>query len=347
MNTPLASLEPRYSAALTIHLTDASEEMLHAAYALGRLAAADGLGVVDLVMLHDQALRRTIEAGGTIPASALIAKATQFLAECLSPFEMVLSGYREANSSLIEANKQLNEAKIALEMANRELESFSYSVAHDLRAPLRSLDGFSQALLEDHADRLDDDGRRYLGYLRESARDMAALIDDLLALSRVTRGDFKREHVDISDLASRLAARLADAHPERRVDVEIAPGMVAWCDARLLAIALGNLIGNAWKFTSRREGARIEVGGTDIGGHPAWFVRDNGAGFDMAYAARLFGVFQRLHAVSEFEGTGIGLATVQRVIHRHRGQIAAEGAVGQGATFRFTLGEAGEGDSGA
>jgi len=209
-------------------------------------------------------------------------------------------------------------------------------VAHDLRAPLRSIDGFSLALLEDCGDKLNEAEKEYLNYVRQSTQHMARLIDDLLALSRVTRTPLDRAEVDVSSVAHGVAARLAKSSPDRRVDVVVAEHMVGDCDHHLLTIAFENLIGNAWKFSGRRDDARIEVGFID--GDPlTYFVRDNGAGFDMSYASKLFGVFQRLHSNAEFEGTGIGLATVQRIIRRHGGRIWAEGAVGNGATFYFTL----------
>ena len=223
-----------------------------------------------------------------------------------------------------------------LEVKNDELESFSYSVAHDLRAPLRSIDGFSLALLEDCGDKLDDAGKEYLNYVRQSTQHMARLIDDLLALSRVTRAPLDRAEADISSIARGVTSRLARSWPDRRVEVVVAEHMVGDCDHHLLTIVFENLLGNAWKFTGRRENARIEVGVVD-GDPRTYFVRDNGAGFDMSYAAKLFGVFQRLHSTTEFEGTGIGLATVQRIIRRHGGRIWAESAVEEGATFYFTL----------
>jgi two-component system NtrC family sensor kinase len=221
-----------------------------------------------------------------------------------------------------------------LEWKNEELESFSYSVAHDLRAPLRSVDGFSQALLEDYGTKLDAEGRKYLRLMHNAAQHMTQLIDDLLALSRVTRIEFRRESVDLSLIARAVGARLAQTNPGHPVELVVADGLIADGDDRLLTIMFENLLGNAWKFTGRCALARIEVGVTGDG---VYFVRDNGAGFDMAYASKLFGVFQRLHSAKEFEGTGIGLATVQRVVRRHGGRIWADGAVGQGATFFFTL----------
>jgi light-regulated signal transduction histidine kinase (bacteriophytochrome) len=223
-----------------------------------------------------------------------------------------------------------------LQAAMSELEAFSYSVSHDLRAPLRSIDGFSQALLEDCADRLDADGKAHLQRVREAARHMSTLIDALLGLSKVTRSDVHSERVDLSALARSVLARLAEAEPSREVETRVEEGMVVDADLRLLDIVLTNLIGNAWKFTSKRERAQIEI--ASLPGAPrAFFVRDNGAGFDAAYAGKLFGAFQRLHSPKEFAGTGIGLATVQRIVRRHGGRIWAEGEVGRGATFSFTL----------
>jgi light-regulated signal transduction histidine kinase (bacteriophytochrome) len=228
-------------------------------------------------------------------------------------------------------------AKDAAEAANHELESFSYSVAHDLRAPLRSIDGFSQALLEDFGDVLEGEGTRYLAFVRQSCHHMAQLIDDLLALSRVTRTEMFRGRVDLSALASAAVARLQAGQPERRVDLVIQDGLVNEGDPRLLAVVFDNLLGNAWKFTGKLDRARIEFSTVSRDGHPVYVVRDNGAGFDMAFAHRLFGVFQRLHSTSEFDGTGIGLATVRRVVQRHGGRVWAEAEVNRGATFFFTL----------
>ncbi|HEY6224051.1 MAG TPA: PAS domain S-box protein [Gemmatimonadales bacterium] len=233
-------------------------------------------------------------------------------------------------------------AKEATETANRELEAFSYSVAHDLRAPLRGIDGFSQVLLEDYAAQLDEDGQRYLRRVRESAQHMAQLIESLLSLARITRGELRRERVDLSDLARATAERLTVSQPGRNVEFRIVKGLWANGDSRLLGIVLENLLGNAWKFTRDRPKARIEFATTQQNGESAFFVRDNGAGFDMAFASKLFGVFQRLHTAEEFEGTGIGLATVQRIIQRHDGRIWAEGTVAGGATFYFTLAARGQ-----
>ncbi len=224
-----------------------------------------------------------------------------------------------------------------LERANKELEAFSYSVSHDLRAPLRHVDGFSQILLEDYAEKLDEPGRRYLQQVREASQQMAQLIDDLLNLSRVTRTELRREVVDLSRMAEQVVEGLTKTQPDRIVEFVIEKGLITEGDTRLLRVLLDNLLGNAWKYTGKRQKARIEFGRTMRDGKPSFFVRDNGAGFDMAYVHKLFGVFQRLHGVSEFPGTGIGLATGQRIVHRHGGQVWAEGVVDQGATFYFTL----------
>ena len=234
----------------------------------------------------------------------------------------------------------LERAKNDADVANRELEAFSYSVAHDLRAPLRSIDGFAQALVEDYGNVIDERGQKYLRFLRESAQQMAQLIDDLLTLSRVTRSELERERVDLSRLARVAINKLRTSQPDRQVEVIIADGMEAEGDARLLAIVFDNLASNAWKFTSKKRGpVHIEFGTLDKDGQLVYFVRDNGAGFNMAYAGKLFGVFQRLHTTKEFEGAGIGLATVQRVVRRHGGRVWADGEVDRGATFYFTLNE--------
>lgn len=224
-----------------------------------------------------------------------------------------------------------------IQAANQELETFSYSVSHDLRAPLRSIDGFSQALLEDYADRLDDHGRDYLQRIREGAQRMGRLIDGMLALSRVSRAALAREPVLLSAEARVIAAELKRSDPAREVEFVIAPNVSGDGDSRLLRIVLENLLGNAWKFTAKTRAARIEFGTTTDGARPTYFVRDNGAGFDMKYAEKLFGAFQRLHSPDEFPGTGIGLATVQRIIHRHGGRAWAEAEEQRGATFYFTL----------
>jgi signal transduction histidine kinase/ActR/RegA family two-component response regulator len=245
--------------------------------------------------------------------------------------------YEQVRHHAAGLEERVAERTAELAAVNKELEAFAYSVSHDLRAPLRSIDGFSQVLLEEYDDGLDADGQNYLRRVRAASQRMGELIDDLLRLSRVTRAEMIREKVDLSALAQEVAAQLQETQPERQVEFVIAEGLVANGDARLLRVVLENLLGNAWKFTGKQTCARIEFSCTETDGKPAYFVRDSGAGFDMAYADKLFGAFQRLHSTAEFEGAGIGLATIQRIIHRHGGQVWAKGAVGQGATFYFTL----------
>ena len=247
-----------------------------------------------------------------------------------------------------DASKDLEDANRELEGANRELEAFSHSVSHDLRAPLRTIDGFSQILQEDYEAALEEEGLDYLGRVRAASAHMAMLIDDLLDLSRVSRRPLRRERVDLASLATEIIEDLRAAEPERNVEFVAGGDIRAYGDVSLLKVALENLLGNAWKFTEREEEARIEFGVDRrprpgyLG--PVYFVRDNGAGFDQAYSDKLFGAFQRLHGQDEFEGTGIGLATVARIIHRHGGRVWAEGEVGEGATFYFTLGGRDQGD---
>ncbi|MBI3430949.1 MAG: PAS domain S-box protein [Hydrogenophilales bacterium] len=236
-----------------------------------------------------------------------------------------------------EIERQLQSRSIELEAINQELEAFSYSVSHDLRAPLRAIDGFSRILLTDYADRLDETGRDRLGRVRRAAQHMGTLIDDLLKLSRVTRTELKLDQVDLSALASEVADDLRKQVPDRNVQFDIAPDLLTHGDKGLLRIALDNLLGNAWKFTGGRDDARIGMELSPNRSSRTYVISDNGAGFDMAYANKLFGVFQRLHDTSEFPGTGIGLATVQRIIHKHGGRIWAESEVGKGTRFYFTL----------
>jgi len=245
---------------------------------------------------------------------------------------------KEAEAAIRALNADLSRRALQLEAANRELEAFSYSVSHDLRSPLRAIDGFSQVLIEDYAAALPKGAQDALDRVRAATQRMGQLIDDMLDLSRLTRGDIHRSHVDLSAIAKAIAEDLRKSQPERDVRVTVADGMETEADPHLLQVLMGNLLDNAWKYTSKHASAQIEVGRVEAAGHrPAFYVKDDGAGFDMAYAHKLFGAFQRLHGMAEYPGTGIGLATVQRIVHKHGGEIWALGAVEQGATFTFTL----------
>jgi PAS domain S-box-containing protein len=249
-----------------------------------------------------------------------------------------ISAQKKSSQRLEDLNESLRRKGEELSAANKELESFSYSVSHDLRAPLRGIAGFSQIILEDCAGSLDESGREYLSRVVSSTKLMETLIEDILELSRVSRTEMQRKQIDMSKLAAKILKELQEKESSRRVDTHVSDGIVADGDPNLVRIALVNLIGNAWKYTGKAAKARIEFGaGPGENGRTVYFVKDNGAGFDMAYGDKLFGAFQRLHPQADFEGTGIGLAIVQRIIRRHGGKIWAESAVDQGATFYFAL----------
>lgn len=286
-----------------------------------------GLMILLAAAIATQTLRVFLERGRLRRTNRLLAAEIEARRQSAEEIRLL-------NASL---EKRVAERTAQLEDANRELKTFSYSVSHDLRAPLRSIDGFSRALMEDYPDRLDADGRDFLNRIRAASQRMGQLIDDLLKLSQVTRNEMRPGPVDLSALATTVADALREAHPDQRIEFVIEPGLHAHGDARLLQLVLENLFGNAVKFSSKQPAARIEFGRAELAGIPAFFVRDNGAGFDLAAAPKLFGAFQRFHTTAEFPGTGIGLATVQRIIHRHGGHIEAESRPDHGATFTFTL----------
>lgn len=236
----------------------------------------------------------------------------------------------ELENTVVERTKMLR-------IANKELEAFSYSVSHDLRAPLRSIDGFSQALIEDYGNELDEIAQNYLSRVRSAAQKMSTLIDDMIKLAKVSRTELAKKTISLTEIAESIAEMLREQDPDRTARFHIEENLVVTGDKNLMKVALQNLMGNAWKFTSKEDETVIEVGKTTIEGETVYFVRDNGAGFDMNYAKKLFTPFQRLHKESDFPGTGIGLSTVQRIIHRHLGKIWAEGDVGKGAVFYFSM----------
>jgi light-regulated signal transduction histidine kinase (bacteriophytochrome) len=242
--------------------------------------------------------------------------------------------FRKLNEEL---EQRVKKRTAQLEATNRELEAFSYSVSHDLRAPLRSIDGFSLALLEEYNHQLDAEGKDYLNRVRSASQRMGQIIDDLLSLSRISRRELKKEKVNLSEMAERIMSKLEERDPDRKVDIVIGHKVTAFCDPNLIEVVLENLLSNAWKFTSKQEKAWIVFDTVLQDDELVYCVRDNGVGFDMAYAGKLFGAFQRLHKDSDFEGFGIGLATVMRIINRHEGRIWAEGYVNRGATFYFAL----------
>lgn len=305
---------------------------------IGALAGALSAAAVSIVLVWAFFAAPPTTWGGQTPG--LIASAGVFLlASALFGRVRQVAALGEAKLRNVAQALERRAAKGAAELqaANRELEAFSYSVSHDLRAPLRAIDGFSRILEHDYGGQFDESGQDYLARIRRSARRMGELIDDLLNLTRIGRVDLKRTEIDLSALGEVIAGALRATSPERDAQFHIARGMTARADPRLLRIALDNLLGNAWKFSAGRALARIEFDRREIDGVVTYRIRDNGAGFDMAYADKLFGAFQRLHGANEFPGSGIGLAIAHRIITRHGGRIWAEARPDEGATFSFTL----------
>lgn len=335
----LAALEAIRTAPPDLVLSDVMMPGLDGVGLLREMRRNETLATLPVILL-------SARAGDEERFEGLETGADDYLVKPFSPRELI-SRVR-THIEMAKTRRQATETATALaetraallediERKNRELATFSYSVSHDLRAPLRSIDGFSQALLEDYGDRLDPGALDYLNRVRSAARRMGMLIDDLLQLARLERSEMIEVPLDLSHEAREICRELARQDPQRNVSIEIEDGLEASGDRHLVRIALENLLGNAWKFSARTPRPAIAFGREFLDGEPVFYVRDNGAGFDMAYADQLFKPFQRLHTVSEYPGTGIGLATVQRIIERHSGRIRAEGALNAGATFRFTL----------
>ncbi|MGZ3697317.1 MAG: ATP-binding protein [Bdellovibrionota bacterium] len=318
-----------YFSILSSFLSGAGESALEQGYEIGRKAIEADLGPVQMAEIHRTALSKII-ADRAPPSAASVVAAGELLTTSLAPFEMTHQGYRESISKL----KRLNES---LDQTNHELEAFSYSVSHDLRAPLRGITGFTKILLEDYSSALTEDALGLMKKVVGAAHRMELLIEALLSLSKVGRRTITRESVDLTKLITELVSELQQTAPERSLELQIVDGVVAQGDLQLLRAAIGNLLSNAWKFTAKRTDARIEFGVMSSEGKTVYYIKDNGAGFDMKYADRLFGAFQRLHTTEQFEGTGIGLATARRVITRHGGRIWAESELNRGTTFYFTL----------
>jgi len=302
------------------------------------------LGAVDYIMkpFVAEILRTKVSVFVELNrTSALLRKQSELLERRNGELQHAIERSWRAEEEIKALNRHLERQISELAEVNRELEAFSFTASHDLRGPLSRIAGFSKALLEFHAEQLDETGRRYLNRIDTSASRMCVLVEDLLRFSRITRVEMSEGKVDLTEMVRGLAAELAAQDGSRDVEFVVADGVEGWGDAALLRTALLNLMENAWKYTRKQAAARIEFGAREGTQGPAYYLRDNGAGFDMAEANRLFNPFQRLHKESDFEGTGIGLATVDRIIRRHGGQVWAHGEVGQGATFFFTLSQEG------
>jgi two-component system sensor histidine kinase/response regulator len=300
------------------------------------------LGAVDYIMkpFVAEILRTKVSVFVELNrTAALLRQQSELLERRNSELQHAIERSWRAEEEIKGLNRHLERQITELAEVNRELEAFSFTASHDLRGPLSRIAGFSKALLEFHAGQLDETGRRYLDRIENSSARMCVLVEDLLRFSRITRVEMSEAKVDLTGIVRGLAAELAAQDGGRDVEFVVAEGVEGWGDAALLRTALSNLMDNAWKYTRKRTAARIEFGAVECQQGPAYYVRDNGAGFDMAEANRLFNPFQRLHKEADFEGTGIGLATVDRIIRRHRGQVWAQGEVEQGATFFFTLGQ--------
>jgi light-regulated signal transduction histidine kinase (bacteriophytochrome) len=332
------SLALEYAAALKLHLTtEGGEAALLSAYVLGRSAWSGGLGVLDMAMLHHEALKQVIACNDVAIDPDYMTRAGEFLAEGISSFEMALRGYEEANKNLTITNDSLNAVNREFQALNKELDGFTFSVSHDLRAPVRAFSGYVRMLSNDYSALLDDEGRRRLSILENEAHRMGQLIDDLLEFSKLGRQHMQSSPIDMSALAREVVDE--ERQHSNSADVVVHMGALpdAQGDRALIRHVWQNLVSNAIKYSSKTASPAITISGELVGIDAVYCVRDNGAGFNMKYADRLFGAFQRLHAATDFPGTGVGLAIVQRIIARHEGRVWADARVGEGAAFWFTL----------
>jgi light-regulated signal transduction histidine kinase (bacteriophytochrome) len=327
-------------------LSKANEEDLHRGYELGRDALDSRLGILEVADAYVVALSEILKFSS--PESARTVEATrELLSTSLAPFEMTQRGYQDSISKLKEMNQELEQQAQDLKTANQELEAFSYTVSHDVRSPISGIGSLAEIMLEEYQKQIDENGRLYLTEIAAAARKTLELVEGLLSLAQFSRQELVRTDVDLSQMAHSIVRDLQqnDLYQQnqetekapRHVIFSIAENVIVQGDQKLLFAVMNNLLGNAWKYTSREEHAKIEFGVSMKDRKPIYFVKDNGAGFDMRSAGKLFSPFQRLHSASQFQGTGVGLATVRRIIERHGGQIWAESQVGQGATFYFTL----------
>lgn len=337
MSDYLQKFGKKYKSLVDDYLISDQELILKQAYELGRQAIVDGMGVLDIAAIHHKILAGLLLNKNVSENNNLIKRTENLFLECLSPFEMTLSGFQEANTTLQQFNETLKQRTIELEYANKELDAFSYSVSHDLRAPLRHISGFVQLLEKSAPSTLNDTSLRYLKIISDSTTLMGNLIDDLLTFSRTGRSDMKKEEVNLLHLVNDVRMEIQRDLKDRNIQWKIGKLPIVYGDKSMLRLVFINLIANAVKFTRICERSEIDIDYNNRADEFIFYVKDNGVGFEMEYADKLFGVFQRLHKQEEFEGTGIGLANVRRIIDRHGGRTWAEGKVNKGATFYFSL----------
>ena len=339
MTQTVHDIEKQYRIVLQEYLTRTDEEALFHAYELGRQAVAKGLGVLEIADIHERTLI-SLSPQTAMPTeiTATIERSHAFYREILSAFEMVHRGFRETSAAVEELEQRVQQRTALLQETNKELETFSYSVAHDLRAPLRAIDGFTRLLLDDYTTHLSDDGKRFLTIARTNTKKMAELLDDLLAISRVNRKKMATESlINMRDLAQGIAEDLLKQEADRSIVMNIHDVAPIQGSPSVMRQVLENVISNAITFTRGQPHPVIEIGSVPREGEQIFYVRDNGVGFEMRNADKMFGAFQRLHPSEEYEGNGVGLAIVQRIIHRQGGRVWAEGEPGKGATIYFTV----------